>query len=47
MPLESTPCTRVMYHAHIEQQSKISATEEIVMMKLYHSEERKSISVMP
>ena len=42
MPLESTPCTRVMYHAHIEQQSKISATEEIVMMKLYHSEERKS-----
>ena len=30
-----------------EQQSKISATEEIVMMKLYHSEERKSISAMP
>ena len=31
---DNTPFTREMYHAHMEQNSKIAATEEMVMNKL-------------
>ena len=44
IPLDKVFCTRVIYHAHMEQHSKISATDETVITKLYQKEDKKSIS---
>jgi hypothetical protein len=46
MVLEIQLCTRVMYHAHMEQHSRISATEETVMNRLYPRLERNPFCVM-
>ena len=43
--MESKPFTRTMYHAHIEQQSRIKTTDITEITRLYQKDFRKSICV--
>ena len=43
--MESAPFTRTIYHAHIEQHSRISTTDITEITRLYQKDFRKSICV--
>ena len=46
MTLEAAELTRVMYQAHMEQQIRMSTTEDTVIKAVYPKETRKPLAPM-